>query len=239
MKYLNKIKADVKDFSKFGSIAGLTMLMPIIGSVLLLTGVYRFAPWLQENWQIGFVIFVSLMTVVSGLALMATNVLGIISGFAFDFELGLVAQVIGIMGASTLMFFIAKRFTSKNLLSIIDKKPKIRAIHNALTRENFYKTLLIITLLRLSPAMPFAVTNFSIASAGVSFKTFILGTAIGMTPRATAVVFVGSSLNELDFTTPKDSGMLIVGILSTVLAIILVGYFSKKALQNLTMLESN
>ena len=60
-----------------------------------------------------------------------------------------------------------------------------------------------------------------------------------MTPRAIAVVFIGSSLSELNFTTPKDSGMLILGVLSTIAAVVLVGYFSKKALQNLTMQESN
>jgi uncharacterized membrane protein YdjX (TVP38/TMEM64 family) len=239
MNSLDKIKNNIRDFGKFGSFAVLTMLMPIVGSVVLLASAYQFAPWLQANREIGFVVFISLMTIVSGLALLAINVLGVLSGFAFDFELGLLAQIIGILGASTLMFFIAKRFASQDFLSTIGKKPKVKVIHNALTRDNFYKTLLIVTLLRLSPAMPFAATNFSIAAAGVSFKTFILGTAIGMTPRAVAVVFVGSSLSELDFTTPKDTGMLILGILSTVLAVVLIGYLSNKALQNLTVKESN
>jgi uncharacterized membrane protein YdjX (TVP38/TMEM64 family) len=234
MKLFDKIKNIIKDFGKFGSVAGLTMVMPIFGSAILLATAYQFAPWLQANKETGFVVFISLMTVFSGLALMAINVLGIISGFAFHFELGLLAQFIGILGASTLMFVIAKRFASQNLLFTIGKKPKLQAIHNALVRENFYKTLSIITLLRLSPAMPFAVTNFSIAAAGVSFKTFILGTAIGMTPRAVAVVFVGSSLSELSFTTPRESGFIIFGIVSTVVAVFVVGYFSRKALQNIT-----
>jgi uncharacterized membrane protein YdjX (TVP38/TMEM64 family) len=234
-----QFKSFLKDFGKFGSLAGLTMLMPIFGSVLLLTSVYQIAPWLQENKETGVLIFVFFMTVVSGLALMATNVLGIVSGFAFDFQVGLTAQILGILGASTLMFLLSNRFASANFSSTIEKRPKMKAIHSALTRENFYKTLLIITLIRLSPAMPFAVTNFAIAAAGVSFKTFIFGTIIGMIPRASAVVFVGSSLTELNFNNPQESWVLILGIAATILSVIVVGYFSKKALENLTMQPAN
>jgi uncharacterized membrane protein YdjX (TVP38/TMEM64 family) len=230
---LQKLKEFNKDFGKLGGIALVTTFLPIVGSTLLLTVVYQVSPWLQDNKEIGVVLFVTVMTILSGVALLATNILGIVSGFAFNFQIGIVAQLLGIIGASTVMFLLAKRYASKHFLSTIDEKPKLKAIHNALLNESVFKTLLIITLIRLSPAMPFAVSNFIMSASGISFRTFILGTILGMTPRASALVFVGSSLSELNFSEPQESWMLIVGIASTVLAVVVVGVVSKRALNNL------
>lgn len=230
---LQKLKEFNKDFGKLGGIALVTTFLPIVGSTLLLTVVYQVSPWLQDNKEIGVVLFVTVMTILSGVALLATNILGIVSGFAFNFQVGIIAQLLGIIGASTVMFLLAKRYASKNFFSTIDQKPKLKAIHNALLNESVFKTLLIITLIRLSPAMPFAVSNFIMSASGISFKTFILGTILGMAPRASAVVFVGSSLSELNFSEPQESWMLIVGIVSTVLAVMVVGVVSKRALNNI------
>jgi uncharacterized membrane protein YdjX (TVP38/TMEM64 family) len=234
-KIINKLKTIKKDFGKVGSMAGITMFLPIIGSAILLLAVYEIGPWLQENKEIGVFIFVVVMSVFSGLALLATNVLGIVSGFAFDFQIGIAAQLIGIIGASTIMFFLAKRYAGKDLQTTVEQKPKLKAIQTALLNESFFRTLLIITLIRLSPAMPFALTNFTLSAAGVSLKTFLLGTVLGMLPRSSAIVFVGSSLSELNFSQPQESWMLILGIIATVLAVVVVGMFSKRALEQITV----
>ena len=221
------------DFGIFGGMAGATVILPIVGSMFLLTVVYQISPWLQNNQGIGFLIFVSFMTIFSGLALLATNILGIVSGFAFKFQIGFIAQICGLAGAASLMFLLAKRYVSKNFLSTIDQKPKLKAIHHALLNESIFKTLLIITLIRLSPAMPFAVTNFIISASGVSFRTFILGTVLGMPPRATALVFVGSSLSELNFSEPQEWWMIFLGVSATILSVIVISIVSKRALNNL------
>lgn len=226
------------DFGRFGSLAGLTMALPTVGSLLLLAVVYQIGPWLQENKEIGVFLFVAVMTVFSGLALLATNILGVVSGFAFDWHIGIPAQILGITGAATVMFFLAKRYASDNLRSTIEQKPKLKAIHAALLTESTIKTLLIITLIRLSPAFPFAATNFVVSASGVSFKTFILGTILGMLPRSSAIVFVGSSLSDLNFSQPQDSWVLLLGIAATIITVIAVSMISKKALNNLTLQHS-
>ncbi len=237
-KILEKLNILKNDFGKIGSMAGITTFLPIVGSTFLLTVVYQISPWLQENKEIGVILFITVMTIFSGLALLATNILGVVSGFAFDFQIGVLAQIIGITGASTVMFYLAKRFASKNFLATIQQKPKLQIIHTALLRENTLKTLFIVTLIRLSPAMPFAVTNFMISAAGISFKTFILGTILGMLPRTSAIVFVGSSLSELNFSQPQESWVIILGIVATILAVIVVSIFSKQALNRLTAEQS-
>jgi uncharacterized membrane protein YdjX (TVP38/TMEM64 family) len=230
-----KLRETQRDLGKIGGIAGVTAVLPIVGSTIFLSGFYQLGPWLQENREVGVVIFVGFMTVFSGLALLATNILGVVSGFAFDFHLGVLAQIVGLAGASSLMFLLAKKYASANFLSIIEEKPKMRAIHGALLKENAFKTLLIVTLIRLSPAMPFALTNFIISASGISFRIFLLGTVVGMMPRASALVFVGSSLSELNFSEPQEAWLVVLGIAATVLAIIVVGMVSKRALNNLVI----
>ncbi|MCU0237855.1 MAG: VTT domain-containing protein [Pyrinomonadaceae bacterium] len=232
---IEKFKSVKKDFGKIGSMAGLTAFLPIVGSAVLIALVYQISPWLQQNKEIGIFLFVTLMSILSGFALLATNVLGIVSGFAFSFQLGLIAQMLGIIGASSIMYLLAKRYATKNFLSTIEERPKMKAIHKALLDDNIWKTLMIITLVRLSPALPFALTNFMISAAGISFKTFIIGTVLGMLPRASAVVFVGSSLSELNLSQPQESWVIILGIIATILAVIVVSIISKRALNRLTL----
>jgi uncharacterized membrane protein YdjX (TVP38/TMEM64 family) len=234
-KIVRKLRTITKDFGKVGGMAGVTMFLPIIGSAILLVAVYEIGPWLRQNKGIGAIIFVVGMSIFSGFALLATNVLGIVSGFAFGFQIGVVAQMLGIIGASTIMFYPAKRYAGENLQATVEQKPKLKAIQTALLNESFFRTLLIVTLIRLSPATPFALTNFTLSAAGVSFKTFLLGTVLGMLPGTSAIVFVGSSLSELNFSQPQESWMLIVGIIATVLAIVVVGMFSKRALEQITV----
>ncbi len=229
------MKTTAKDFGKVGGMAGITMFLPIIGSAILLVAVYEIGPWLRQNKEIGVVVFVVGMSIFSGLALLATNVLGIVSGFAFDFQVGVAAQMLGLIGASTIMFYPAKRFAGTNLQSTVEQKPKLKAIQAALLNESFFRTLLIVTLIRLSPAMPFALTNFTLSAAGVSLKIYLSGTVLGMLPRTSAIVFVGSSLSELNFSEPQEAWMLILGIIATVLAVAVVGIFSKRALEQITV----
>jgi uncharacterized membrane protein YdjX (TVP38/TMEM64 family) len=235
---ITRIKTFLSGFTqglgKVGSMAGVTVFLPMLGSAILLYSVYELGPWLKDHRELGVVIFVVAMWFLSGLALMATNVLGLVGGFAFDFPLGLLAQMLGIAGAATLMYLIARRYATADLLKSLDGKPRFQAVHRALLNENLPRTLLIVTLIRLSPAMPFAVTNFLLSAAGVTPLVFIVGTLAGMLPRASALVYVGSSLTELNFSEPTQSWTLILGMVATVVAVLVIGAISKRALTNLT-----
>ena len=82
--------------------------------------------------------------------------------------------------------------------------------------------------------MPFALTNFLMASARVSLKSYLVGTFLGMLPRSSAVVFVGSGLSELNFDNPQNTWLLIFGIAATIIIVIIVGTISRHALERIT-----
>lgn len=232
-KFVEKIRHAIVEYGVIGSMTGYTAVMPIVGSTLLMGSMYAIGPWLKSNWEMGVLIVIATMTALAGVALIATNILGFVAGFAFDFPLGLATYVCGIFGSSTVMFILAKRFASRGVRPLIERRPKLSAVHGALLNESALRTLVILILIRLSPAIPFAATNFVTAAAGVSFPVFAAATVIGMLPRAAAVVFVGSSLSHLDLNRPQETWSIVIGVAATVLAIVAVSIFSRRALRGI------
>ncbi len=227
-----------RELGRVGSLAGASVLMPVLGSAILLGVIYQISPWLDANKNAALPFFVAGVVFFAGFALLPTNVLGILSGWTFDFSIGFVAMLVGICGAATVSYFISRLISGERLQQIIERKPKTRALQRALMNEKFSRTLLFVTLLRLAPAMPFAVTNMLMATAGVPLKPFLIGTLLGMLPRSAAVVFVGSGLSELDFTNPQDGWLVILGVAATVITIIIIGIISKRALMRLALEEN-
>ncbi len=237
-KLYKKIQKLREDFGKIGFWTAFSLVMPIIGLSLFIGLIYQISPWLESNPSVGVPSFILTISILSGLAILPTNIVGMTSGWAFGFPLGLLTMLSALGGAVALNFFISRRLAGKKFDSVIGEKPKLRAIHKALLGGSLAKVVLIIVLLRLSPATPFAATNFMISASGVSMKAFLFGTVLGYIPRTSATVFVGSSLSQLNFDQPKESWLIILGIVATVAATIVIGVLSKRALNRLTLEEA-
>ncbi len=197
-----------------------------------------FAPaagnWLRENWQIGTVTYVLFTWLVCGFALLPTNVIGILCGWAFGFPLGIALHITAIVGASLISSYVLAPLAGNDFQEFLEHHEKAKVLHKTLLQKNFRRTTLIITLLRLSPAMPFALTNLLMAAARVPLSAFLLGTFIGMLPRSAAVVFFGAGLSVLDFNEPFNVWTFVFGFAATLISVIVITYFSKQALARMT-----
>ena len=231
----NKIYNYFRELGKLTPIALVTTFLPIIGSAVLLTVAYPFGNWLRENWEVGTGLYVAIFVFFCGLSLLPTNVIGLIGGWAFSFYLGIVLVIFSICAAALISFLIHTRIAGEKLPHVFQRHPKAKVIYEAMLREKFWRTTLIIFLLRLSPAMPFALTNFLMASARVPVKAFLIGTFFGMLPRSSAVVLVGAGLSELSLENAEDSRLLVLGIAATVVSAIVIGIFARNALERLTV----
>ena len=238
-KLFQKISAYLKELGKLTPIALATVIMPPVGgTIFVFTVAYPLAYWLRDNWQIGAGLFFLGIIVFCGLSILATNIVGAIAGFAFGFELGITVLMAGIVSAATLSFLIHSRIAGDTLPHVFENHPKGQVIYQALVGQGIWRTMLIIFLLRLSPAMPFALTNFLMASARVPLKSYIVGTFGGMLPRSTAMVFVGSGLSELRFDNPQESWLLIFGIAATIVSVIFITIIARRTLEHLTKEKS-
>ena len=215
-------------------IALVTTFLPILGGTILLIFALPLGEWLRANQEIGLPIYLFAVVILCGLAILATNIIGTLGGWSFGFESGIAVLMAGIVGAALVSFLIHTRLVGNQLPKIFAAHPKAQAIYTALIGQSLRRTTLIIFLLRLSPAMPFALTNFLMSSARVPLKSFLIGTFFGMLPRSSAVVFVGAGLSELTFDNPQNAWLLIIGIAATFITVIIIGGISKRALERLT-----
>lgn len=233
-KYFDKIRGWLKEFGKLTPMALVTAFLPMLGSAALLIVAFPLGNWLRENWEIGAVLYFLGVVFFCGLALLPTNVVGLIGGWAFGFELGILVLIASVVSAATVSFLIHSRIVGDKLPGVFEARPKARAIYQALASEDFWRTFAIIFLLRLTPAMPFALTNFLMASARVPLGSFVAGTFVGTLPRSSAVVLIGAGLSELSFDNSQDKWLIIFGIAATIVAVVVIGIISKRALDRLT-----
>lgn len=231
---LGKISDYIRELGNLTPIAFVTTFLPMLGSAILLIIGIPLGYWLRENWEIGTLLYLLGVLIFCGLALLPTNVIGVIGGWAFSFDLGITILITGVVGAALVSFLIHRRIVGEKLPQVFEKHPKARAVYEALLEQNLWRTTLIIFLLRISVIMPFALTNFLMASARVPLRSYIAGTFFGMLPRSSAVVFVGAGLSELNFDNPQNSWLLIFGIAATIVSVIVISTISRHALERLT-----
>jgi uncharacterized membrane protein YdjX (TVP38/TMEM64 family) len=85
--------------------------------------------------------------------------------------------------------------------------PQWRAIDRAINKEGFK----VVLLLRLSPLLPFALSNYLYGLTSVDFWSFVSATFLGFSPGTLAIVYAGSAgkvnfvLNYLNIYEPLSS----------------------------------
>lgn len=93
------------------------------------------------------------------------------------------------MGAITAVYFLTKKGFGNSLESFIDGHPKSKRLLDQLKNDE----LRVVFLAKLSPVLPFALTNFVFALSGATFRNVFIGGFLGMIPRTLLAVWVGSN----------------------------------------------
>lgn len=90
--------------------------------------------------------------------------------------------------AAGISFLLARYLLRERVEDLAQKSPKFAAIDKKVGTEGFK----FVGLLRLSPLLPMAVSNYLYGLTGLKFKDYILGSWLGMLPGTTWYVMAGS-----------------------------------------------
>jgi len=222
---------------RLGPVAPLTlasMILPPFGGFLLLYKVSDFGPWLRSHGMAGIVLYVSGFAIASGLALLPTYAQSLLAGWAFGLGRGSAAVMCGVLGGSLLGYLIARRGAGTRVTGLIEQRPKWKAVYDALLNSGAAHRLLIVTLLRLPPNSPFALTNVVMAATRVPLASYLVGTLLGVAPRSIAVVYVGATLERFDAQQAEQKWMTIAGIVLLVIVVAVIGRTANKAITRVT-----
>ncbi len=193
-------------------------------AALWLIGVYLILQFLPvKEWSLelsafahnlglkGAVVF-ALIFILASVCLLPCAFLTFSAGVAYGW-MGLPLVMVSAIIGATISFFIARHFFSRQVTRLIAKRTNTKAL--ALTVENGgWKAML---LLRLSPMIPFNVTNYFLGTVKVNYCTYIAVMIFGTLPLTTLFVYLGSLGKELKEGKSLQMAFLIAGVFATVL----------------------
>lgn len=222
---------DVRRAGAAGPLAALAVTLPAVGGFVLLARIDPVGQWLRSNEQWGILIYAAGFAVLSGLAILPTYAQAALGGWAFGLAGGLPAAIVGVVGGALIGWLISSRAASKNVMDMIEERPGWSAVRAALVGGGWWKTLGLVTLLRLPPNSPFALTNLALGVTRVPLPTVLIATAVGLAPRTALAVYLASGIEEqFRAEKPPKLAMFIVTAVLTVIVVVLIGSISKRAL---------
>ena len=177
----------------------------------------------------------------ASLFLVPEIILALGCGYLFGVVIGTFTAWIGctIGGAAA---FIAGRVLARELvLAGMTSNQKRQATDKVITEHGFAFTMLS----RLTPLIPFNLTNYLLGLSGISLKQFVLGTWIGALPVTVMYAFLGTVLQEVEETGGTDLAIAgSRGAVVIVAAVVILGltgfvvYSMKKILDKAEPVES-
>lgn len=225
--------ATIKQLARPSGVVLLSALIPALGSLVALTLAYRYDEALREGGLgVGALLLIGGALAV-GCLLLPTNVLSLLCGWAFGLPVGLAVALSAATLGSPLGYVIGQRLAGPGVTRVVEQNPKGAAVCEAITRASKPRAFVLIGLLRLSPVVPYGSTNVLAAVFSVPMLPFVLGTLVGLAPRAAAAVLLGAGLERLDAKASVSPWVWGVGITATVLALIVMSWVAKRALMRI------
>lgn len=214
-------------------------ISPAVLGVTLLWYLGPISNWLRDLGPVGWLAYVALFVVSAGVGFLPTYGQSLLGGWVFGFLYGFPGAMLGFVGGSVIGYFISKRVSAHKVEALLESNEKARTIREALVGHGQRRTLLIVTLIRIPPNAPFALTNLVLASSGVKLLPYVIGTAIGMAPRTAIVSYVASeaakrATNIQGFIKNQPWWVSVAGIAITLLAFGILFVLAERALKSVT-----
>lgn len=190
-------------------LVGLLLLAVLIAvAVLPVPGPLQMRTWAQSVGIAAPLLFLLGHTLVT-MAPVPRTVFTLAAGLLFGPVLGVVLSLVATVLSAVLAFGVVRRLACGRVLSHLDHKV-LRAVDARLCRRGW----LPVALLRLIPAVPFAVLNYCSALSSIRFRHYLVGT-VGVVPGSVAVVVLGDAL-----TGATSPALLAVSLAGTAIGVV-------------------
>ncbi len=190
-----------------------------------------FVEWVEHLGPWGVVIFIAAYALATILFL---------PGWIFTVSAGLIYGIVGgtlvaltgaVIGAS-LSFLIARYLLRRNIEDFSRRNPRFSAIDQAIGQQGWK----IVGLLRLSPLIPFNLSNYLYGITSVRFSAYVVVSAICMIPGTLLYAYLGA-IGKASITggvtqrSPWQYVLLAIGLVATGVVTIFVSRIARNALK--------
>lgn len=220
-------------------LAAVWAFMPAVaGGFLVTVGLAPISDWLVAQGNVGVLIFIAGFAITAGLGLLPTYAQAVLAGWVFGITLGIPAALAGFTCAAVVGYAVARSVARDRVLRVVSEHPRAAVVRDALVGRGFLPTLGIVSLIRVPPNSPFSLTNLLLAGTGVRFVPYVIGTALGMTPRTAIVAIAAASAKAsgakdiVAFVRDgKNAGIVIGGLVVTIVVLVVIGRIANRALE--------
>jgi uncharacterized membrane protein YdjX (TVP38/TMEM64 family) len=185
--------------------------------------------WISGHGATGTVVFY-LVYVTAVLLFVPGLPLTLAAGFLFGLVRGVVLVSVASTTAAGLAFLIARHVARGAVEARARKDRRFTAIDKAIGERGWK----IVALLRLSPAVPFSLSNYFYGLTAIRFWPYLLTSWLAMLPATVLYVYLGAAGKAAargGARTPAENVYLAVGLAATVAVTVYLTRVARKALR--------
>ncbi len=171
-----------------------------------------------EGWGVFAPIAYILAFTILPIAFFPVPILAVVAGVVFGMFKGTIYTLIGAWMNSAVMFIMAKVMAREMILNFLKDKLS-PSMWQAFIEADGKKSFFIIFVLRLIPAVPYNVINYGAGLSGMSFKSYIIATMVGIFPGT--LVFINIGDKALDMGDPNFMIAIALLVILTVVSLVL------------------
>jgi uncharacterized membrane protein YdjX (TVP38/TMEM64 family) len=222
----------MKQYGKWIVVILAIVVLSVLSAVLPVKDwISEFIGWVRHLGALGVVVFISAYAIATVLFLpgfIFTVSAGLIYGVLAGTAIALTGAVIG----ASLAFLVARYLLRRNIEEATRKNLRFAAVDEAIGKNGWK----IVGLLRLSPLIPFNLSNYFYGITSIGFGAYVLVSAIGMIPGTLLYAYLGAIgqagvSGGVSHRSPWQYILLGVGLIATIAVTILVSRIARNALK--------
>lgn len=225
----------------------LSIIRPLVGGFLLviLAGGFFAAhmgsgdlagtseAWLAQLQMLGrgnWGMFLLLQTLVAISGVVPASLVGIAAGAVFGLAFGFELATCSTLTGAVIAFALGRSVFRPWVEGFLSRRPGLQRLDGAVAQDGWRS----VTLLRLSPIMPFAITSYALGLTALTWRNYLLGTLASLPSLFCYVAmghFAGNGLYALHAgTSPLRLAMLLFGVVATGWLILHLGTIARRSL---------
>jgi uncharacterized membrane protein YdjX (TVP38/TMEM64 family) len=193
-------------------------LMPLFSTSVLSYFLVKNQDLIHSMGYLEWFLLSILLTITSSVALSPPTFLAVVFGYFLGFQ-ALPFLLFINFGAISLVYLLYKYLDFRWVDSYLNHHQKVQNILQNIRKDE----LKIIFFAKLSPVLPFALTNLTFAVSGASIRHIVLGGFMGMLPRTLLAIYTGSQAREISEIINNPTGDITAQLI--VFGLVLVSVF--------------